>query len=123
MQPVNPPQRMDNKKKHNNNTQTNNTSTNLQLLQYSVGNPNILGVCKLVRMVKLVKILKNKINLVPKYSRKYLQFRMKFKAKHQRFSNSNRNLIDNSKIRFSFENHLGHFYENTNICFYFLNFV
>lgn len=32
MQPVNPPQRMDNKKKHNNNTQTNNTSTNLQLL-------------------------------------------------------------------------------------------
>ena len=48
---------------------------------------------------------------------------MKFKAKHQRFSNSNRNLIDNSKIRFSFENHLGHFYENTNICFYFLNFV
>ena len=48
---------------------------------------------------------------------------MKFKAKHQSFSNSNRYLIDNSKIRFSFENHLGHFYENTNICFYFLNFV
>lgn len=121
MQPVNPPQRMDNKKKtqlqHTNKQHINKFT--IAIVQCRQSKHFIFWV----RMVKLVKILKNKINLFRKYSRKYLQFRMKFKAKHQSFSNSNRYLIDNSKIRFSFENHLRHFYENTNICFYFFNFV